>query len=368
MARLSAPANVTPRAERKSSRFREIFKHRPSSSASSSPVALTKSPLPPGSSPMLSPTMPPGFQQVGLLPSERSLHSSSHLLKDEEDRDIDTEPTVAEARRQSVNNESATRNASDDLNIIGATLPNVELTLPKLKAENRVKKKGSFAQSMRRVLSQRPAQNTNEDIAATRLAMSEGIFPTTAGGAHKRRSVPLDYSHKIAEAMYSEYLLQKRQVRHAKFQSGKNNSSYTEGGVDDFDSFVQQHRNLDSPKNSDPAGDTSPKENILDDFVADPSISEQIRPSVETAYGHEVDTAGDRRSSHRKSFASNIFDDDSSLSQGICEYITGKIAEALAGHDRVHSSNVDASNDPSVHITIKVDEIGLMEAEKPTKP
>ncbi|CAN9149534.1 unnamed protein product [Alternaria alternata] len=319
--------------------------------------------------------MPPGFQQVGLLLSERSSQSISRLLEDEEGRDMDSEPTVAEARRQSVNNESATRNASDDLNIIGATLSDVELTLPKLKAENRVKKKGSFAQSMRRVLSQRPAQTTNQDIATTQLAKSEGILPKTAGGADKRRSVPLDSSHKIAEAMYSEYLLQKRQVRHAKFQSGKNNSSYTEGVIDDFDNFMQQHRNLDYPENSDAAEDASHERKskdfekmILDDFMADLPMSEQILPSVEIADGCEVHTVRDGRSSHRKSFTSKIFDDDSSLSQGIREYITSKIAEALAEHDRAHCSNVDTRANPSVHITIKVDDIGLSKAEKPIRP
>lgn len=157
---------------------------------------------------------------------------------------MDSEPTVAEARRQSVNKESATHEASDDLDVIGATLSNVEPTLPRLKAENRVKKKGSFAQSVRHVSSQRPARNTNQDIAATQLAMSEGILPTTADGADKRSSVPLNSSHKIAEAMYREYLSQKRQVRRTKSESGKNNSSYTEGGIDDFDSFLQQHRKL----------------------------------------------------------------------------------------------------------------------------
>ena len=92
--------------------------------------------------------------------------------------------------------------------------------------------------------------------------------------------------------------------------------------------------------------------------MADLSISEQIRPSVEIAYGHEVDTAGDGRSSHRKSFVSNIFDYDSSLSQGVGEYVTSKIAEALAEHDRAHRSNVDARANSSVHITIKVDGAG----------
>ncbi|KAI5366937.1 hypothetical protein J4E82_010955 [Alternaria postmessia] len=266
-------------------------------------------------------------------------------------------PTMPPGFRQSVNNESATRNDSNDLNIVSATPSYVQPTLPKSKVENSVKKKGSFSQSMRRVLSQRSAQNTNQDIAATRLTMSERILPTTAGGTDKRSSVPLDSSHKIAEAMYN-----------------KDNRSFTEGGIDHFDCFVQQHGNHNSPKNSDPAEDTSPKKKstdfekmLLDDSVADLPMSGQIRPSVETAYGH-VETAGDGHSSHRKSFASNIFHDDRSLSQSIREYVTSKIAEVLAEHDRAHRSNVDARSNPSVHITIRVDGIGLLEAEKPTRP
>jgi hypothetical protein len=102
--------------------------------------------------------------------------------------------------------------------------------------------------------------------------------------------------------------------------------------------------------------------------VVDLSTSEQIRPSVETAYGQEVDSSGDGCSSHRNSFASNTFDDDSSLSQGIRKYVTSKIAEALAEHDRAHRSNVDARANPSVHITIKVEGTGLSKAEKPTRP
>jgi hypothetical protein len=132
--------------------------------------------------------------------------------------------------------------------------------------------------------------------------------------------------------------------------------------------------NHDSPENSDPAEDASPKKKstdfekmFLDDSVADLPMFEQIRPSVETAYGH-AETAGDGHSSHRKSFASNIFHDDRSLSQSIREYVNSKIAEVLAEHDRAHRSNVDARSNPSVHITIRVDGIGLLEAEKPTRP
>ena len=102
--------------------------------------------------------------------------------------------------------------------------------------------------------------------------------------------------------------------------------------------------------------------------MVDLSTSEQIRPSVETAYGQEGDSSGDGCSSHRNSFASNTFDDDSSLSQGIRKYVTSKIAEALAEHDRAHRSNVDARANPSVHITIKVEGTGLSKAEKPTRP
>jgi hypothetical protein len=106
---------------------------------------------------------------------------------------------------------------------------------------------------------------------------------------------------------------------------------------------------------------------ILDDFVADLSMSRQILPSVETANGHEVDTARDGRSSHRKSFASNVFDVDSSLSQGIRGYVTSKIAEALAEQERAHRSDVNAMAYPSVHIKIKVDGISLLRAEKHTR-
>lgn len=89
--------------------------------------------------------MPPGFQQVGLLPNERSSDSLSRILKDEEGCDMKFQPTVAKAPKRSVNNEPAMRNASDDLNIINATPSYVKPTLPELKAENRIKKKGSFA-------------------------------------------------------------------------------------------------------------------------------------------------------------------------------------------------------------------------------
>jgi len=59
----------TPRPERKPNRLREIFKQRPSMSASSSPSLLTKPQT--GTSPTGSPVFKPGFEKIGLLPSER---------------------------------------------------------------------------------------------------------------------------------------------------------------------------------------------------------------------------------------------------------------------------------------------------------
>ncbi|KAH7397458.1 hypothetical protein BKA66DRAFT_566564 [Pyrenochaeta sp. MPI-SDFR-AT-0127] len=66
---------------RKSSRFKEMFKRRPSPlSSSTSPNSLTKLPI--MESPIPSPKIDPGFEQVGLLPSERiSLDEAKHLLE-----------------------------------------------------------------------------------------------------------------------------------------------------------------------------------------------------------------------------------------------------------------------------------------------
>jgi hypothetical protein len=79
MARLSvehyrANANMTPEHVRKTGRLRDMFKSR-SSAGPLTPNAATKSPTGPSTrSPPTSPTSPsvkPGFETVGLLPSER---------------------------------------------------------------------------------------------------------------------------------------------------------------------------------------------------------------------------------------------------------------------------------------------------------
>jgi len=94
MARLSAPASDTPKTERKSIRFRKMFTHRPGSSSSSSPAKLAKAHQSVDSSPLSSPSVKPGFQQIGLLPSERpSLGSQGNT--DMDDLDADNEGGLA---------------------------------------------------------------------------------------------------------------------------------------------------------------------------------------------------------------------------------------------------------------------------------
>ena len=67
---------------RKHSRFKEIFKYRsiPHSNSASPAIITTASPV---LRPLGSPTMKPGYEQVGLLPSERtSLETAKRLLEE----------------------------------------------------------------------------------------------------------------------------------------------------------------------------------------------------------------------------------------------------------------------------------------------
>ncbi|KAG9188940.1 hypothetical protein G6011_05808 [Alternaria panax] len=382
MARLSAPANETLNIERRANRSREIFKHRRSSSVSASPATLTKSPLYIDPSPLSSPNIPPGFQQIGLLPSERSSSNSRHLTElDGHDRN--TEAIVAEARIRSERSELTTRNAYCDSNN-GRERPAGlnTLVLAKLKTDNQVKKRRSFAQSIRHALSQRPVNNRYQDSAATDTTTGEDLSLRNAGNADKRNSLPLGSSHKIAESMYN-----------------KNNSSYTDSGIDGYGSFLASplrepsipwadtmnftpadgishtgsfHRdapnNLDSTESSGSAKDANSKENIrwarkstTGEFLADVVMPEQTVSSIETAAVLGMNTTllnDDESSGHRKSFTFKIFDDNSSLSQGIREYVNSKIAEALAEHERAHFTNCDTLTSPLLQFTIKIDAAG----------
>jgi hypothetical protein len=106
-----------------------------------------------------------------------------------------------------------------------------------------------------------------------------------------------------------------------------------------------------------------------DDFPEVGRVTQPIQLSIEPANIHGNDTTlleEDARSSGRKSFASNIFDDDSSLSQGIREYVTSKIAEGLAEYDRTHASESDATASRPLHLALRVNATGLAKAKKST--
>jgi hypothetical protein len=105
------------------------------------------------------------------------------------------------------------------------------------------------------------------------------------------------------------------------------------------------------------------------DFLKTTRMPLQASPASMTANKYENVTTilkEDGDSSPRKSFASNIFDDDSALSQGIREYVTSKIAEAVVEHNRVPADDGDARLSPLLNLTIKVDAAGLAKAKTST--
>jgi len=98
------------------------------------------------------------------------------------------------------------------------------------------------------------------------------------------------------------------------------------------------------------------------DFLKSARISPQTARPIETADEHVYSTLlNEDEPSPRKSFASNTFDDDSSLSQGIREYVASKIAEALAEHNRERQDNADATvnNIGPLNLILKIDAAGL---------
>jgi len=334
MARLSGPANATPKTDRKPSRFRGLFRQQSSSSASFSPATLQKSPPPVASSPLASPYVRPGYEQIGLLPSEQSMHSLQELGE--------TELGDGEA--------------------MGSTA--VEGASPK-----------------------RHAEEAGRDSVESEVAKSQDTSPCTAGDADKRSGLPLGSSHKIAEAMDSKclpralryYMLTLKQTR-TSAMSRMHGSRTPQGvryrlvrqvahGVNaltnklaDSPSYPQHGGPVEDP-NLVQYKPTSIKR--THDFLKTARISSQPPLLIDTANEHGYSTLLDEdEPSPCKSFASNIFDDDSSLSQGIREYVTSKIAEALAEHNRERQGDADATvnNIGPLNLIVKIDAAGLAKA------
>lgn len=69
-------------------------------------------------------------------------------------------------------------------------------------------------------------------------------------------------------------------------------------------------------------------------YAADCSVARDTVQNDEHDESVYENSDNQSQDSNRKSFASNIFDDNDSLSQGIREYVASKITEALLEHDR----------------------------------
>lgn len=230
----------TPRPERKTNRLRNLLKHRPSSSTSSSPALLTKTQSP--SSPVMPPTVQPGFELIGVLPSERSSTETEHRKLDR------MGPTLSEMLRE-------------DLKDCGSKDTATPITVP--------------------AGHETPAK-----------------FHTDCPGLKQIETGALG-SPSLGTAFHNAMEIGSSPPAPLSRSSAKNGS---EAGVTPFKRFSQA------------AG-------LLRDI------------SVPTLDTNDSFMTCDDHDSHLKSSASNIFDDNDSLSQGIREYVASKIAEAIKDHD-----------------------------------
>jgi hypothetical protein len=116
--------------------------------------------------------------------------------------------------------------------------------LAKMKAEEEVRRKGSFPQSAKGTFTEHPVKKADHGVAVSEVVLCEDVFTGVLGDADKRSSVSLGSSHKIAEAMYSKSLLRKPWLRQANFEADKNSTSVTDASIEDFESFRTLPRKL----------------------------------------------------------------------------------------------------------------------------
>jgi hypothetical protein len=207
MARLSAAANETPRSERKSKGIRNLFKHRDSSSISSSPANMP----PLDDSTLPSPTVRPGFKQIGLLPSERSYSSLwSRDKKEERGR----KSSVSTATQEDHSPKSSKTAHSKDC---GLTHVDDEHERMRQASQSRL-------QSLNDALSNYPDEQVAHEAAVAEVAAAE-MNPATIVDTDKRISLPLGSSHRIAQAMHGKLLHQIVSHSLANTLTEKNDSS-----------------------------------------------------------------------------------------------------------------------------------------------
>ncbi|KAF1850097.1 uncharacterized protein K460DRAFT_271677 [Cucurbitaria berberidis CBS 394.84] len=201
MARLSEEhfKSNTSTPARKPSRFKEIFRHRPSTSSNStSPNTLTSSA--PIASPLASPKMRLGFEKVGLLPSERtSLDAAKRELEN------NGGSAVSEAMEMEVHElsgEIAPHNLETGLNISGTT--HADEVAEMTGNQKRGKEEQGFEQSFEKFLKQRK-EHTVGDHSMAEGSSSQILEPatteTTIAGDKQRKSASVGSEKNQFEAV-----------------------------------------------------------------------------------------------------------------------------------------------------------------------
>jgi hypothetical protein len=331
MARLSAPANDTPKSERKSKGIRNLFKHRPSYSASSSPVTPANLPPLTNSSPLPSPTIRSGFKQIGLLPSERSYSNLFRRAKQQEGGS-----TVSVEEGQSPTSAGSSYNKT-------AGLRDEEDELEKMRQESQ-----SRLESLNDVLSKYPTEQAAHEAAIAEVAATD-MPPVALIEEDKRSSLPLGSSHKIAEAMHGRHPYHLSSHASTDTVIEKNHSSRRNVGPTGVQNLslgsICKQSHLELPCHvANKSTDVSQA-----NLESDQDYSESLNPEEYKA-------------------RSNVFDDESSLSQRIREYVASKIAEALVNHDGMGIGRHRQTGSAPVHVTVNIDMSGLAKSSMNTEP
>ncbi|EAT80130.2 hypothetical protein SNOG_12317 [Parastagonospora nodorum SN15] len=362
MARLSvehyrANATMTPDHVRKSSRFRDIFRSRSSSNNSlvdtmtrSSPV---KSPLSPPTSPT-SPTIRPGFDQVGLLPSEQEpISDVKQALQDSGGCRVAQalENQVRDLRGVSVPHNLDTRLDMAGVGTTDEAAKNFQET-EKTREVNQIAE--AFKDAMMENKSQRAegvvkgepmesvdSVNNIKDVPLRSLSHSKSQEELREKGRDSAFG-DCDESEtpRFAIGTHGRYLqaqsTDRTDISTVTIDENHNPKSGTslDPETTSFDgrdrSLGLQHR---QPKFTFPSATDQDKRHGRAMFTFPDSgtfyNADSDKEGSDTFFNTSED--GDRRSTG-SSFASNIFDGEDSHSQGIREYVASKIAESEHVH------------------------------------
>jgi hypothetical protein len=388
MARLSvepyrANASMEPDLTRKSSRIRDMFRSHSGHSPSMSSFLAQSLPPP---SPPSTPTVEVGFEQVSLLPGERkskkkaryesfptparsSFNTTDFSFLQTKIRRSKLQQAgvqrVAESidvlieQKEELNAGSASHGAIIAVAIGEGVLVNgIPLhTKPEIKrktpvivghvpqsalAERRANKQQDQVRTVEEAVEQflRPASMDVTDIVKQQEAepfvhtprnrLSNGIrcetpcsaYSLTPSTKDKKRfrysgvGIPASRKHNCA---FSSVRLPNSSVARDTVNNDERDERDEHDKTDEHDRIDEhdEHDELEEIAN-------------LDDLADLADLDEQDEQDEHESKGSEDQS----QDSNRKSFGSNIFDDNDSLSQGIREYVASKIAEAIVEHDR----------------------------------